>query len=237
MRKFALSTSHEDCKRTDLTGGKGSSLAVLTSISKQFDSVSCPPTESIKRHLSFRDHLTDCSLQFTVPRAIVLTTTAYEKFSKVREVQGAIRDLCDSVRRNPKSEQLKAACEACVRTVESSRIPDEIVSELRKEMAALGDFTDVRFAVRSSAVGEDSEEMSAAGQMMTFLGVRGSDFERIVSSIAKCWASQFSFTAVNYKRQYGQVIASKMAVVVQEMVSSQTSGVMFTCDPVTSSAE
>ncbi|XP_028967493.1 uncharacterized protein LOC100898270 [Galendromus occidentalis] len=75
--------------------------------------------------------------------------------------------------------------------------------------------------------------MSAAGQMETFLGVPAADFDQVLEKVAKCWASQFSFSAVNYKRQFGKPIASRMAVVVQEMVPSQVSGVMFTCDPVT----
>lgn len=114
-----------------------------------------------------------------------------------------------------------------------------------------------KFAVRSSAVGEDSAEMSAAGQMTTFLGIRGK--KEIPAAIVKCWASQFALTggltvqrlfascqtsaevldlnfstAVNYKKQYGQELSSPMAVVVQEMVSAEIAGVMFTCDPVTS---
>ncbi|CAN7994634.1 unnamed protein product, partial [Ixodes pacificus] len=49
----------------------------------------------------------------------------------------------------------------------------------------------------------------------------------------KCWASQFSFTSINYKRQYGQSMESPMAVVIQEMVNAEVAGVMFTCDPLT----
>ena len=51
-----------------------------------------------------------------------------------------------------------------------------------------------KFAVRSSAVGEDSEEMSAAGQMTTFLGMRGE--RKIASAIVECWASQFALTGM-----------------------------------------
>ncbi|XP_028967458.1 uncharacterized protein LOC100904808 [Galendromus occidentalis] len=94
------------------------------------------------------------------------------------------------------------------------------------------DWQSMSFAVRSSAVCEDSEEMSAAGQMSTFLGIRGID--QLSAAVVKCWASQFALTAVNYKRQYGQELDSPMAVVVQEMVSAECAGVMFTCDPVTS---
>lgn len=80
-------------------------------------------------------------------------------------------------------------------------------------------------------MGEDSEEMSAAGQMITILGVSGE--AEILSAIVQCWASQFALTAVNYKRQYGQAIDGEMAVVVQKMADAECAGVMFTCDPVT----
>lgn len=54
-----------------------------------------------------------------------------------------------------------------------------------------------RYAVRSSAIGEDSEETSAAGQNLTYLGIRIVD--DIVESVAKCWASLFSYQSVEYR--------------------------------------
>jgi len=73
--------------------------------------------------------------------------------------------------------------------------------------------------------------MSAAGQMTTFLGVKGLD--DICSSVMKCIASQFDYIAVEYKRGYGQRINTPMAVVIQQMIDCDSAGVMFTCDPVT----
>jgi pyruvate,water dikinase len=73
--------------------------------------------------------------------------------------------------------------------------------------------------------------MSAAGQMTTYLGVKGID--EICSAVMKCWSSQFSFVAVEYKRGYGQEINSPMAVVIQEMINCDSAGVIFTCDPLT----
>ncbi|GBM32719.1 Prodigiosin synthesizing transferase PigC, partial [Araneus ventricosus] len=90
---------------------------------------------------------------------------------------------------------------------------------------------DYKFAVRSSATGEDTEQMSAAGQMDTYLGVEG--ISEIMTAIKKCWASQFGFIAVQYKRQNGQIINSPMAVVVQRMIPCDVAGVLFTCDPLT----
>lgn len=55
----------------------------------------------------------------------------------------------------------------------------------------------IRYAVRSSAIGEDSEETSAAGQNSTYLGVK--DANDVVKSVAKCWASLFSHQSVEYR--------------------------------------
>ncbi|KAK8757817.1 hypothetical protein V5799_004551 [Amblyomma americanum] len=77
--------------------------------------------------------------------------------------------------------------------------------------------------------------MSAAGQMTTLLGLQG--HENVLRGVVQCWASQFSFTNVNYKRQYGQPLDVPMAVVVQELVDASAAGVMFTCDPLTGNPE
>ncbi|CAN7942875.1 unnamed protein product, partial [Ixodes pacificus] len=117
-----------------------------------------------------------------------------------------------------------------VNAVESTSLPE---ATRRSIQSGLTDFfgskaEEVLLAVRSSAVGEDSEDMSAAGQMETFLAIRGAD--EVLKAVQKCWASQFSHIACGYKRRYGQPLNSPMAVVVQEMVPSQVAGVMFTCD-------
>ncbi len=48
----------------------------------------------------------------------------------------------------------------------------------------------------------------------------------------KCWSSQFAFVPIEYKRGYGQLINSPMAVVIQEMVNCDSAGVIFTCNPI-----
>ena len=55
-----------------------------------------------------------------------------------------------------------------------------------------------RFAIRSSAVGEDSEELSSAGQNETILGCKGEI--AILNGIKKCWASLFTYQSVEYRR-------------------------------------
>ena len=56
---------------------------------------------------------------------------------------------------------------------------------------------------------------------------------QIIESVLKCWASQFSHVAIEYKKRYGQELVSDMAVVIMEMVPADSAGVMFTCDPLT----
>lgn len=90
-----------------------------------------------------------------------------------------------------------------------------------------------RFAVRSSAVGEDSLETSAAGQMKTILDARG--FDAIIRSIVDCWSSQFEPEAVVYKSQNGLRFNLPMAVVVQELIDCKVAGVATTCDPLNGS--
>lgn len=90
-----------------------------------------------------------------------------------------------------------------------------------------------RWAVRSSAIGEDSEELSAAGQNETFLGC--SSVDDVIKSVTLCWASLFTYQSVQYRHQHGLPVASEMAVVVQRMVPADCAGVLFTSHPSTSS--
>ncbi len=88
---------------------------------------------------------------------------------------------------------------------------------------------DVPVAVRSSALGEDSEEATFAGQQETYLWVRGAD--RVCEAVRDCWASLYSAPAVAYRARLGATEAA-MGVAVQLMVDAEVSGVLFTCNPV-----
>nr|XP_037284929.1 putative phosphoenolpyruvate synthase [Rhipicephalus microplus] len=193
-------------KMLELTGGKGSSLAVLDSIATEFKT-------------------------FSVPRGFIVTTKSYELFSTKEELAKLVQQIEVARNREDGQTALKEACSRVVDAIEAMEIPTEIAEEIFHRVSTFPNYT--AFAVRSSAVGEDSEDMSAAGQMTTLLGVRG--HENVVRAVVKCWASQYSFTNVNYKRQYGQPLDMPMAVVVQELVDATAAGVMFTCDPLTGS--
>jgi pyruvate,water dikinase len=85
-------------------------------------------------------------------------------------------------------------------------------------------------AVRSSAVSEDGLTASFAGQQESYLNVAGID--AVLERVRECWASFFSPRALFYRAQKGVLSDTRMAVVVQEMVEADRSGVMFTVDPI-----
>jgi pyruvate,water dikinase len=87
-----------------------------------------------------------------------------------------------------------------------------------------------KVAVRSSAVAEDSEVASYAGQQETYLFVEGA--EEVCRRVVDCWASFFSERALFYRSEKGSLEDVRMAVVVQKMVDPEKSGVIFTVDPV-----
>jgi pyruvate,water dikinase len=87
-------------------------------------------------------------------------------------------------------------------------------------------------AVRSSGTAEDLASASFAGQHDTFLNVSGPD--ALLDAVRACWASLWSPRAVAYRRQRDwEDTALALALVVQEMVPAEWSGVLLTADPVT----
>jgi phosphoenolpyruvate synthase/pyruvate phosphate dikinase len=83
--------------------------------------------------------------------------------------------------------------------------------------------------VRSSANVEDGGKAAFAGQFDTFLGVDHVD--QVWESIRACWISVYSNHTVEYARRMVGDIEPVMAVVVQEFVPADVSGVMFTANP------
>ena len=85
-------------------------------------------------------------------------------------------------------------------------------------------------AARSRAVSEDGQTASFAGQQESYLNVRGGD--QVLHRVRECWASFFSPRALFYRARKAVLADTRMAVVVQEMVQADKSGVMFTVDPI-----
>jgi pyruvate,water dikinase len=107
----------------------------------------------------------------------------------------------------------------------------EAVSRGYEQLAVATGVSSPPVAVRSSAVGEDSEDATFAGQQETYLWVRGA--EQVCDAVRDCWVSLYSAPAISYRARLGRSWAPAMGVTVQLMVDSEVSGVMFTCSPLT----
>ena len=117
------------------------------------------------------------------------------------------------------------------RAVEGIVIPDDLAAAITRSITRLGE--QAACAVRSSATAEDLPTASFAGQQDTYLNVVGP--AEILAHVSRCWASLFTERAVAYRLRNGfDHRKVQMAVVVQQMVSPQAAGVLFTADPVTS---
>lgn len=82
--------------------------------------------------------------------------------------------------------------------LEDTPILDAVQMEIFEALKQLtSDDKENIYAVRSSAVGEDSEDTSAAGQNSTFLGIK--DPNDVIKNVARCWASLYTYQSVQYR--------------------------------------
>ncbi len=172
-----------------------------------------------------------------VPPGLCVTTDAYRAFVAANSLEAPILRLISSLQiDDPQSaddiaEQIRALFSA-------GQIPDDLAAEIRSAYAALAyqqppdDNQPLAVAVRSSATAEDLPDMSFAGQQDTYLNVVGES--ALLQAVARCWGSLWTARAIGYRARNGippQDIA--LAVVVQVMVPSDVSGVLFTANPLT----
>ena len=165
-----------------------------------------------------------------VPDGFCVTTDAFEY--AVAEVP-SIADQLDALARVEPDDRaaVQALSAQLRRAIEGVAIPEEVVSAIGE---SLGRFNEqVAFAVRSTATAEDLPSASFAGQHDSYLNVVGRD--AIVEHVRRCWASLFTERTVSYRRRNGfDERNMRMAVLVQQMVTAQAAGILFTADPVTS---
>lgn len=124
--------------------------------------------------------------------------------------------------------------QAYLHSLSGRTVPTEVPAEVEKAVLAAFEtaFAGGRVAVRSSAIGEDGSALSFAGQMKTFLHVVGAD--DLLAALLGCWASADAPGIAAYRQLNGLPPESvRVAVVVQEMVEAEASGVAFTANPIT----
>jgi len=174
------------------------------------------------------------SIGVPVPPGFVVTTEAYRRFIKESGLEEEIRRILEKIDVND-TASLDEASRKIRGLIMSRPIPKDIEEAIRSAYRELGKKIGIEeplVAVRSSASAEDLPEASFAGQQDTYLNVKGED--EVVEKVRACWASLFTARAIAYREDKGiDHLKVAMAVVVQKMVNSRSSGVMFTIHPVT----
>ena len=166
---------------------------------------------------------------FKVPGGFQVKTSAYRSFIEDNNLQTSILDLAKPtvVARRASFEQ---ASEDIQELFASHALSTALIAEITDAYNALDGQPAV--AVRSSANAEDLPGLSFAGQQETFLNV--SHANAVVAAVRDCWASLWTAQAISYRHQHGiDQDSVVMAVVVQMMIPSTVSGILFTANPAT----
>ncbi|XHW70994.1 PEP/pyruvate-binding domain-containing protein [Streptococcus dysgalactiae subsp. equisimilis] len=167
------------------------------------------------------------SAKINVPSGFVITADAYRDFLKVNGIdiliENGIKKSVDDKRK------LLNEAEHFRGKIKSGKFPERLENAIREKYFNHGNNT--RVAVRSSATAEDLPDASFAGQQETYLNVQG--IESVLNAVRNCYASLWGNRAVSYRfhQGYDQTSVS-IAVVIQEMIESEKSGVLFTVNPV-----
>lgn len=162
-----------------------------------------------------------------VPGGFHITTDAYLDFVRLNRLQPKIEAGLNGIRPGDTAgiEAMTAGIRAAF---DEGCMPPELMDAISSAYRELGD---VAVAVRSSATAEDLPDASFAGQQETYLNIRGE--QGLAAVVMRCWASLWTARAVTYRLNNDipqETVA--LAVVVQKLVCSDASGVMFTVNPV-----
>ncbi|MBB6645721.1 phosphoenolpyruvate synthase [Halobellus ruber] len=163
-----------------------------------------------------------------VPSGFVVTAGTYREFIENAGIDEELFSAVDVDHED--TEALRDAHERAHELIMETPVPDDVREGILSAYRGLGDGE--RFvAVRSSATAEDLPDASFAGQQETFLNIRAED---LIERVKECWASLFSQRAIYYRNRQGFPHDEvDIAVVVQEMVPAEKSGVLFTSHPST----
>ncbi|MBN1886887.1 MAG: hypothetical protein JW850_02820 [Thermoflexales bacterium] len=163
-----------------------------------------------------------------VPGGFHVTTLAYKQFVAENDLQSRILaalEQADAAR----PATLEAASRLIGDMFAQAHMPQAVALAVAQAYADLGDHPAV--AVRSSATAEDLPGLSFAGQQDTFLNVRG--LSEVQDAVKRCWASLWTARAIGYRIQHAiDQDTVSLAVVVQQLVSADAAGILFTANPV-----
>lgn len=187
--------------------------------------------------------------KFPVPPAFVITTDAYRFFVEKSGIKERIDSILDSINVD-NTKELEDKSKEIRELMTKAKMPEELEEEivdsyenLNVDKKSLHDVSKdalhilkysnepVFVAVRSSATTEDLEDSSFAGQQESYLNVKGNT--ELITSVKRVFASLFTARAIYYRKKRGfSKEQFALAVVVQRMIDSDKSGVIFSTNPV-----
>ncbi len=190
------------------------------------DEISADDLETVGGKGASLGELTGAGLP--VPPGFVVTAGTYRRFIEDAGIDAELMDLIDIDVED--SSALAAAADGAQRRIVETPFPEELREEILEAYRRIGD-GDAFVAVRSSATAEDLPDASFAGQQETFLNITE---DQLLERVRQCWASLFTQRAIYYRQEQGfDHSVVNIAVVVQQMVDADRSGVMFTSHPST----
>jgi phosphohistidine swiveling domain-containing protein len=170
---------------------------------------------------------------FPVPDGFVVTTAAYSTFIEEAGLWPPVEELLAAADYDDAAAFEETTAEIR-RAIADTAMPTALAGEIAASYDALP--PDAYVAVRSSGTAEDLAGTSFAGLHDTYLDVRGP--AAVADAVKRCWASMWTARATHYRHNAGIDHAmARIAVVVQEMVESEVSGVLFTANPLTANTE
>ena len=193
-------------KDVDIVGGKSSSLGEMTA-----------------------------KTDVPVPYGFATTAYAYRYFIKESGLEEKMRSILSELTDVENSALLRDVSARLRDAIMAEKMPQDLQDAIGAAYVELGKRVGEEnpyVAVRSSATAEDLPDASFAGQQDTYLNVQGA--ETIIAKVKECYASCFTDRAVYYREKQGfDHIEVALSAVVQMMVFSKTSGVMFTVNVAT----
>jgi pyruvate,water dikinase len=167
-----------------------------------------------------------------VPGGFAVTAQAFRDFLNRA---GIAKELFEALNVDVNQEsELHKAEKTAKKLIMEAKVPEDIEMAIKSRYEELckREGEQVFVAVRSSATAEDLPDASFAGQQETFLNMRGA--EDVFNAVRKCWASLYGARAIFYRVEQGfEHDKVNLSAIVQKMVDSEKSGVMFSSQPST----
>lgn len=160
---------------------------------------------------------------FNVPPFFIISSSLYQHIIKINEIDQFIQKAV--------LEKSVASFNKIQSAILRAEIPEFIIAQIKDSFKNLIQNSGYKaVAVRSSALAEDLQDRSFAGQLESYLDIR--DEKQLLEGIKKCWASLWNERVFNYISKIQTEFAPQpIAVIVQQKIPSEFSGVCFTLDP------